>query len=57
MFGAYLICLALSGPETMMVWTTEGTTIAEQEEQAGRDHWQAWAPAGYLPGKEASEDA
>jgi hypothetical protein len=36
-----LICPPLSGPETMIVWTTKGTTNAEQEAQAGRDHREA----------------
>ena len=36
-----LICPPLSGPETMIVWTTKGTRNAEQEAQAGRDHRQA----------------
>jgi hypothetical protein len=36
-----LICPPLSGPETMIVWTTKGTTNAEQETQAGRDYRQA----------------
>ena len=36
-----VICPPLSGPETMIVWTTKGTTNAEQEAQAGRDYRQA----------------
>ena len=36
-----LICPLLSGPETMIVWTTKGTTDAIQEAQAGRDRRQA----------------
>ena len=36
-----LICPPLSGPETMIVWTTKGTMNAEQEAQAGRDYRQA----------------
>ena len=36
-----LICPLLSGPETMIVWTTKGTTDAIQEAQAGRYHRQA----------------
>ena len=36
-----VICPLLSGPETMIVWTTKGTTDAIQEAQAGRDHRQA----------------
>ena len=39
--GFRVICPPLSGPETMIVWTTKGTTNAEQEAQAGRDHRQA----------------
>jgi hypothetical protein len=34
-------CPRLSGPSTMIVWTTKGTTNAEQEAQAGGDHRQA----------------
>jgi hypothetical protein len=36
-----VICPPLSGPETMIVWTTKGTMNAEQEAQAGRDYRQA----------------
>jgi diaminobutyrate-2-oxoglutarate transaminase len=36
-----VICPPLSGPETMIVWTTKGTLNAKQEAQAGRDHRQA----------------
>jgi len=36
-----VICPPLSGPETMIVWTTKGTTDAIQEARAGRDHRQA----------------
>ncbi|MCC4233353.1 DUF736 family protein [Sphingobium soli] len=36
-----LICPLLSGPKTMIVWTTKGTMNAEQEAQAGRDYRQA----------------
>ena len=36
-----VICPLLSGPETMIVWTTKGATNAEQEAQAGRDHREA----------------
>ena len=36
-----LICPLLSGPETMIVWTTKGTMNAKQEAQAGRDYRQA----------------
>ena len=36
-----MICPPLSGPETMIVWTTKGTTNAIQEAQAGRYHRQA----------------
>jgi hypothetical protein len=36
-----MICPLLSGPETMIVWTTKGTMNAEQEAQAGRDYRQA----------------
>lgn len=36
-----LSCPRLSGPSTMIVWTTKGTTNAEQEAQAGRDHREA----------------
>ncbi len=36
-----LICPPLSGPETMIVWTTKGTMNAEQEAQARRDYRQA----------------
>ncbi|TWC97741.1 hypothetical protein FB595_13215, partial [Sphingobium sp. AEW010] len=32
-----MICPLLSGPETMIVWTTKGKMNAEQEAQAGRD--------------------
>ncbi|MFC3443350.1 GntR family transcriptional regulator [Sphingobium rhizovicinum] len=39
--GLVLICPPLSGPETMIVWTTKGTMNAEQEAQAGRDYRQA----------------
>jgi hypothetical protein len=35
-----LICPRLSGPSTMIVWITKGTTNAEQEAQAGRDYRQ-----------------
>lgn len=38
---AVLICPPLSGPETMIVWTTKGTSNAIQEAQAGRDYRQA----------------
>ena len=38
---ANVICPPLSGPETMIVWTTKGTMNAEQEAQAGRDYRQA----------------
>ena len=38
---AHMICPPLSGPETMIVWTTKGTLNAEQEAQAGRDYRQA----------------
>ncbi|TWD19205.1 hypothetical protein FB596_1201, partial [Sphingobium sp. AEW013] len=31
-----VICPLLSGPETMIVWTTKGKMNAEQEAQAGR---------------------
>ncbi|MFX4088765.1 hypothetical protein ACKU27_27175 [Sphingobium yanoikuyae] len=36
-----MICPPLSGPETMIVWTTKGTMNAEQEAQAGRNYRQA----------------
>jgi hypothetical protein len=36
-----LICPLRSGPETMIVWTTKGTSNAKQEAQAGRDYRQA----------------
>lgn len=36
-----LICPRLSGPSTMIVWITKGTTNAEQEAQAGRDYREA----------------
>ncbi len=36
-----LICPPLSGPETMIVWTTKGMTNAKQEAQAGRDYREA----------------
>ena len=36
-----VICPPLSGPETMIVWTTKGTMNAEQEAQAGRNYRQA----------------
>ena len=36
-----VICPPLSGPETMIVWTTKGTMNAEQEAQAGRDYREA----------------
>jgi hypothetical protein len=36
-----VICPPLSGPETMIVWTTKGTTDAIQEAQAGRDYREA----------------
>ena len=39
--GVTVICPRLSGPSTMIVWTTKGTTNAEQEAQAGRDYRQA----------------
>ena len=39
--AASVICPPLSGPETMIVWTTKGTMNAEQEAQAGRDYRQA----------------
>ncbi|WP_371262459.1 tyrosine-type recombinase/integrase [Sphingobium sp. AP50] len=39
--GDQVICPPLSGPKTMIVWTTKGTTNAEQEAQAGRDYRQA----------------
>jgi hypothetical protein len=39
--AALLSCPRLSGPSTMIVWTTKGTTNAEQEAQAGRDHREA----------------
>ena len=38
---AYVICPPLSGPETMIVWTTKGMMNAKQEAQAGRDYRQA----------------
>lgn len=39
--GIGLSCPRLSGPSTMIVWTAKGTTNAEQEAQAGRDHREA----------------
>jgi hypothetical protein len=36
-----MICPPLSGPETMIVWTTKGMTNAKQEAQAGRDYREA----------------
>ena len=36
-----LICPLRSGPETMIVWTTKGTSNAKPEAQAGRDYRQA----------------
>lgn len=36
-----VICPPLSGPWTMIVWTTKGMTNAKQEAQAGRDYRQA----------------
>ncbi len=38
---AILCCPRPSGPSTMLVWITKGTTNAEQEAQAGGDHRQA----------------
>jgi len=40
-FFSRLICPPLSGPETMIVWTTKGTMNAEQEAQTRRDYRQA----------------
>ena len=41
MSGTDLSCPRLSGPPTMIVWIMKGTTNAEQEAQAGRDHREA----------------